>query len=137
MTTFFISGHLDLTQEEFDLHYMPRIKSALEAGADFVVGDARGADYMAQVYLATYPASTTVYHMLVSPRNNVGFPAIGGFKTDEERDRMMTQDSDRDIAWIRPGRSKSGTAKNLQRRMQELCSKNSRIYSALLRKWKK
>jgi hypothetical protein len=47
----FISGHLDLTQAEFDLHYRYLIDQALEENQSFVVGDARGADLLAQQYL--------------------------------------------------------------------------------------
>ncbi len=36
----FISGHLDLTQEEFDEHYRHQINNALEKNQSFVVGDA-------------------------------------------------------------------------------------------------
>lgn len=59
----------------------------------------------------------TVYHMLDQPRNNVGNRVtLGGFKSDEERDSAMTSASDYDIAWIRKGKEKSGTAKNILRR---------------------
>jgi hypothetical protein len=112
----FISGHLDLTEQEFQEHYAPRIALAMAQGATFVVGDARGADAMAQEYLKLKGANATVYHMLENPRHNAGFSTKGGFKSDAERDSAMTRDSTEDLAWIRPGREKSGTAKNLQRR---------------------
>lgn len=89
MKTVFISDHLDLTEEEFAEHYMPAILSAWCYLANFVVGDASGADAMALKY---------------SRRLHVG------------RDLSMTVSSDKDIAWVRPGREKSGTAKNLARR---------------------
>jgi hypothetical protein len=55
--------------------------------------------------------------MLEKPRNNVGgFPTIGGFGSDDARDAAMTAASDADIAWVRPGRTSSGTAANLARR---------------------
>jgi hypothetical protein len=58
-----------------------------------------------------------VYHMFQTPRNNVGgFILVGGYMSDEERDAALTAVSDYDIAWVRPGRENSGTAKNLQRR---------------------
>ena len=122
--TYFVSGHLDLTREEFDEHYVPRIDKAIENGASFVVGDASGTDYIAQDYLWTQCKlnemsykSVTVYHMLVKPRNHIfKFVTVGGFKSDKERDEAMTNASDEDIAWVRPGREKSGTAKNLKRR---------------------
>lgn len=114
----FISGHLDLTQEEFDLHYRPRIHDAVLLGHDFVVGDARGADDMAQRFLSTHKCKPRfiVYHMFDSPRHNAGKHTEGGFQSDDERDAKMTSVSQYDIAWVRGGREKSGTAKNISRR---------------------
>ncbi len=116
--TYYLSGHLDLTDREFDAHYAAAIAAAFEEGARFVVGDARGADTMCQRALAALGCDrTTVYHMFESPRNNAwNFKTVGGFGTDEDRDAAMTAASDADIAWVRPGRERSGTAKNLQRR---------------------
>lgn len=115
---YFISGHLDLTREEFLTHYAPRLRAAVQDEAEFVVGDAAGADLMAQELLSLLPAKVTVYHMFHAPRYNHGFETIGGFQSDRERDEAMTKNSDRDIAWVRPGREKSGTAKNLKRRLK-------------------
>ena len=112
----FISGHLSLTQEEFSVHYQPSIDKALSHKHSFVVGDAKGADTLAQDYLYGKTDKVTVYHMFESPRYNVGFTTTGGFLTDEERDSYMTDNSDSDIAWVREGREKSGTQKNLDRR---------------------
>lgn len=121
MTTYFISGHLDVTPEEFTQHYVPALVDAIAGGHSFVVGDARGCDTQAQRALAILGDfvrnRVTVYHMLEKPRNLEGqFKTVGGFKTDGERDQAMTAASDKDIAWVRPGREKSGTAKNLARR---------------------
>ncbi|AFZ01644.1 hypothetical protein [Calothrix sp. PCC 6303] len=121
----FISGHLDITQAEFDMHYRPSIDRAMAAATPsrsiaqneyFVVGDARGADTLAQQYLWGRTEAVVVYHMFTSPRNNPGFSTRGGFQSDVERDTQMTLDSDRDIAWVRPGREKSGTQANCNRR---------------------
>ena len=118
----FISGHLDLTEEEFEEHYAPLIQKHIDAGDNFVIGDAKGCDLMAQNYISKNADFSKgdrvfVYHMHGKPRYNPNdFPAEGGFKTDSERDIGMTDDSDMDIAWVRPGREKSGTAKNLARR---------------------
>ena len=114
--THFVSGHLNLSQAEFDAHYRPALDAALARGDSFVVGDARGTDTLTQNYLFGKTAAVVVYHVLTSPRNNAGFKTIGGFATDEERDAQMTADSDQDIAWVRHGREKSGTQKNLERR---------------------
>lgn len=124
MKTHFISGHLDLTPEEFELHYEGRILEAIREGGSFVVGDARGTDHMAQQFLKKiimdnmlFDLDVTVFHMFESPRHNAGsFPTQGGYKTDSARDRAMTAASENDIAWVRPGREKSGTARNLARR---------------------
>lgn len=81
-----------------------------------MVGDARGADAIAQDYLWGKTEKVTVYHIFDRPRNNPGFLTVGGFKSDAERDEQMTAVSDADIAWVRPGKAKSGTQKNLDRR---------------------
>ena len=119
MNTYFVCGHLDVTDDEFALHYAPRLQAAVDEGACFVVGDARGCDAMVQAYLAErVPRDRVrVFHMFTSPRFNVGnFPVVGGFESDSARDAAMTAASTADIGWVRPGREKSGTAKNLARR---------------------
>ena len=117
MKTAFISGHLDTTEDEFYQHYVGKIDKAVENGDSFVVGDARGTDTFAQEYLAGFTDKVVVYHMFKFPRNNKGHcRTVGNFGTDEERDAAMTSDSDYDIAWVRPGKEKSGTAKNINRR---------------------
>lgn len=124
MRHIFISGHLDLTNAEFVEHYAPRIDAACKSGdtVAFHVGDARGADAMAQEFLESRRAPVFVYHMFEKPRNLYGqlFKVIGGFTSDEERDAAMTAASTEDIAWVRPGREKSGTAKNLARRAKKV-----------------
>jgi hypothetical protein len=119
--TAFISGHLKIEQKEFLQRYMILIVNAIQADHNFVLGDARGVDAFAQefllVTLGENSPRVTVYHMFDSPRVNRGkFQTKGGFTSDEERDAAMTAASDYDIAWVRPGRETSGTAKNLQRR---------------------
>lgn len=117
LATYFISGHLDITPEEFAQHYVPRITQALAEGHNFVVGDARGCDAKTQEFLPACPDRVTVYHMHKTPRNLWGkFQCRGGFRSDLDRDRAMTEASDADIAWVRPGRETSGTAQNLTRR---------------------
>src|SRR4051812_11873979 len=70
--TVFISGHLDLTQEEFEEHYVPRITEAIASGVRFMVGDAPGCDFMAQRFLAGNGVAFAVYHMLDRPRHCYG-----------------------------------------------------------------
>lgn len=130
--TYFISGHLDISPEEFRTHYKPKIDSALAEGAKFVVGDARGLDTLAQSYLKGKTTQVTVYHMKKKAFNNLGnFETKGGFKTNDDKDSAMTRDSDEDIAWVRPAEDQkklygakyrkrvSGTEKNLTRRRKQ------------------
>jgi hypothetical protein len=126
---YFISGHRDLTQEEFNLHYLPIINSVLEDDdtPEFVIGDWEGCDTFALEYLVTLHNIPwiTIYC--------VGEPRVkphGSIATDfeevytkvlnsyDECDAAMTKDSIFDIAWIRPGREDSHTAKNIKRRYE-------------------
>lgn len=117
MDVVFVSGHLDLTEDEFHEHYKPTLADYIRAEAYFVVGDARGADSRAQDFFRYRSYNrVTVYHMLERPRYNAGFATVGGFGSDTERDTAMTQASDVDVAWVRPGRETSGTARNIARR---------------------
>jgi hypothetical protein len=119
---FFISGHRDVTQEEFDTYYSPILDKLLDnENNEFVIGDYNGVDTMAQQFINDYninPKRVTIYHMFDKPRNliNENFNTKGGFKTDEERDSAMTNVSTQDVAWIRKGKEKSGTAQNILRR---------------------
>ena len=112
----FVSGHLRITAEEFAQHYQPRLEFHIANGDVFVLGEAPGVDSLAQQFLKSRGASVTVFHMFEKPRFNAGFPTKGGYQSDDERDAAMTAASDADVAWVRPGREKSGTARNLERR---------------------
>jgi hypothetical protein len=79
-------------------------------GLEFHLDD-RWYDWGSEIGWAVY-----VCHMFDNPRVNLGHAEIGGFKSDEDRDAYMTTHTDEDIAWVRPGREKSGTARNLERR---------------------
>jgi len=126
--TYFISGHLELSEQEFDEHYKSKIDKALAEKASFVVGDAPGTDLMAQKYLLGKTDDVTVYHMRKTPRNDMGFFLRGKFKNDTDKDTAMTNASDKDIAWVRSEEEQkklfgdkyrkrvSGTEKNLWRR---------------------
>lgn len=123
MATGFISGHLSLTAEEFDAHYRLLLEAAAARGDSFVVGDAAGADLLAQEFLHQAQidhSRVTVYHMFEAPRHNAGnFPTSGGYQSNNAKDKAMTAASDYDIAWVRPGREDSGTARNIERRRKK------------------
>jgi len=119
---YFISGHRDVTPEEFITIYEPMIENALrDSQARFVVGDCLGVDKIAQAYLAQHvpKEAVTVYHAYENPRNNMGdFQTCGGFTSQTKKDAAMTAASDADIAWVRLGYEDSGTARNLKRRLK-------------------
>lgn len=122
-TTYFISGHRNLTEEEFDFYYIPLIQNALSetSNAMFVVGDCCGCDIIAQNYLVNILddlSKITVYHTGNEPRN-INMQIVnfkGGFETDRDKDIAMTKASFKDIAVVRDSEVFSGTGENILRR---------------------
>lgn len=122
--TYFISGHRDGNQNEFEFCYEPLINMALNSTSDahFVIGDCEGIDIMAQNYLMDVigiePNRVTVYHVGDTPRNvnSKIINLVGGFKDDIEKDVAMTNASFEDIALVRDCTKLSGTAQNILRR---------------------
>ena len=120
---YFVSGHRDLTQEEFNKYYIPLIQKVIneDTQAEFIVGDWEGCDSMFVEYIKDYP---NIIVNVCYKSNNVNYeprvPRRQGvaifLPTYDECDEYMTYDSDFDIAWIRPGREDSHTAKNIKRR---------------------
>ena len=138
MVQYFISGHIDLSPDEFAARYHAPLEAALRPGpapAHFVVGDAPGADLLAQQYLLSRgvdPAAITVFHMGSAPRCTASpqLPCVGGFGSHAAKDAAMTRASDADIAFPRSEAEQracygdryrprvSGTEKNLLRRQR-------------------
>ena len=123
LDTYFISGHRDLTENEFEYYYIPLIQEALleNPNAKFVVGDFDGCDIMAQNYLVNIIddiANITVYCVGETPRNiNPNIIYIkNGFADDREKDNAMTNASFKDIALVRDPKIWSGTGENILRR---------------------
>jgi hypothetical protein len=122
---YFISGHRDITNEEFDLHYKLVLDQILrdDPNCEFVVGDCYGADAMAQKYLRGQ--KVTVYHKGSRPRVNYGYHTKGGYLSHTAKDAAMTHASDKDIAWVRSGKENSGTAQNILRRSRKILIRKS------------
>lgn len=98
---YFISGHRDLTQEEFDANYAPAIDNGQTTWEDceFIVGDCKGCDQMAAEYIAKYieenmdewdcvPCTLTIHHMFSEPRFRVGTKADDGNYYIDVRERF-------------------------------------------------
>lgn len=126
---YFVSGHRDLSYEDFELYYKPIIDNVIvnDETPEFVVGDCDGVDKFAMDYIwdeCDHPL--TIFHMFDTPRNvpdgmdmNPNAEGVyfeGGFTSDEERDAAMTKASDLDIAFVKDNRWDSGTAQNIKRR---------------------
>ena len=119
---YFVSGHRDLTMEEFDRHYVYQLDRVLaeDPYAEFVVGDWEGCDTIFVKYMEEYYTDATIHIFYVSsPRIEEGeFNEYNfhGCESYDDCDESMTRHSNFDIAWIRPGREDSHTAKNIKRR---------------------
>lgn len=136
--TYFISGHRDLTKDEFRQYYIPVIEEIFsrEHYPIFVIGDCEGVDSFAMDYIYykhSIECVITIYHMSDTPRHTpMGLKVkdfsrlsnkskvffVGGFTSDEERDAAMTRVSDYDIAFVKDNRWDSGTAQNIKRRYE-------------------
>lgn len=119
---YFVSGHRDLTKEEFEEHYVPLIQKVIEEDiyTDFVVGDWEGCDTIFVKYMEEYYTDIVIHIFYVSSSrikegefNEYCFRECDSY---DECDSVMTLVSDFDIAWVRPGREDSHTAKNIKRR---------------------
>lgn len=134
---YFISGHRNLTKEEFEKHYSSKIKYILrnDDNPHFIVGDWEGCDSMFIDFIKGDIGSCilSIYHVESFPRVTPGnidsedrlyeiygedYINLVRCKTYDDCDAEMTLDSDFDIAWIRKGREDSHTALNIKRRFK-------------------
>lgn len=75
--TYFISGHRDITPEEFEKFYVPAIVDVIDTcnnnydDCEFVVGDCRGCDEMAANFIANYIKENTDVENEVSPDEDI------------------------------------------------------------------
>lgn len=136
----FISGHRNITQEEFTKYYTEEIDSFLRwvdkesslgsKSLTFYIGDCIGCDSMAINYIADYITKHNTSNINIklcmlcdtfSGQNNTIYnnkyiKIIKKFNTHEERDCYMTENTTYDILWVREGCWDSGTAQNYVRR---------------------
>ena len=123
----FVSGHIDITPQQFSTHYAPALDAAIHRGDAFVLSTARGADTLALAYLRAHhvePARITIYthtprpnrmtnatpnrvdKMQLNPEvekryreEGYNIKVIQGYHN--ERDAACTDASDYDILWVR------------------------------------
>lgn len=111
--TYFISGHTDLSYEEFEEHYVPILCKIFseDRNPEFVMGDFEGVDKYAMNYIFyKEQCPITIYHTGKFPKNvpeAMTDPEIelvyfkGGYATPEDADKAMTEVSDFDIVYIK------------------------------------
>lgn len=137
----FISGHCNLTHEEFNEHYKSKLDDILNNPIhNILVGNAGGADTLCLEYLLrnNYPKDLiTIY--FYNPYNSSikkydTLNLVDGFTSYTKRDAEMTKLSTEDLLWIRSDEEnkimienmglvykkgrKSGTELNLIRRLR-------------------
>jgi hypothetical protein len=140
-THVFISVHRNITPKEFNYNYIDKIQSffnwvskessVAEKHLTFYIGDCNGCDKLASDFIVNYIITENVKNIsvvlcrMVYPfdgqnkllQTNYDFIKIlTQFKTHEERDCFMTENTEYDILWVREGEWDSGTAQNFVRR---------------------
>ena len=107
-----ISGSRSIKQ--LPAEAIARIEKILELGANILIGDCFGADYLVQTYFKQAGYSrVTVYHIGKLPRNNAGFASVGVSGSYTDRDRIMCSIADYGLAIVKD--NSPGTLKNIQR----------------------
>ena len=132
--TVHISGHLETTQKEFDIYYVPKINIYITQGYKFIIGGAKGTDTMAQKYLSTCNnINVTVCDIKnFDNRLDKSFKHINGFETNVKRNEYMTNNSNFDLVFLHQyGGGGSGSCANLIRR--KYGSKVAKDFQKLLR----
>jgi len=136
--TVFISGHMDLSEKEFDTYYRKKIDEYCEQGFGFIIGGATGADELALKYILSKNSKIIVCLPddeidVLKKRIGEGIKnvsMISHFKNiknekDEKlvskfqcRDIFMTNSSSIDLAFLRQyAGAGSASAENLYRRI--------------------
>ncbi len=121
----YIFGNGNLSFEDFKTHYEKPLLKALEMpDSSFLLCDVRGTDTLAMEFLKCLSGKVTIYHVGEKPRY---FPdkyktkagewrVLGGFASDEERDRAAIDACTHYLAidFNSDAKRKSGTQKNIE-----------------------
>jgi hypothetical protein len=130
-----VSGHTDLTIEEFNQHYREHILSAIDL-KDSIIG-ASGADKLTQelCHSMLYYNVTVIDKGRQDNRVTNLFTHVNGFESYIVRDEYMTANSNVDIAYVRsnPIALGSGTQCNIHRRLYGKEVANRLLYDLRMR----
>lgn len=117
---YFVSGHRDLTHSEFNRVYLPVLDEILcsDQNAFFMVGVCEGVDTFAIEYLIEQHARLTIVGPSVKEKyaKYHNKATLISTLTYEHADSYMTAQSDKTVAFIKPGREQGHTARNILRR---------------------
>lgn len=115
---YYITGHRDLSKEEFNRIYLPKINDIIreDSNALFLVGTCEGVDLYTRQYLTKYNIRFQIYgpHHGMDLSNT--FTQVYFFPSYEDATKEMIKKSDITIGFIKPGRESSFTALNILKR---------------------
>lgn len=104
-----IAGHIDLTQEEFNTHYVPDIEAMLEEAKNkgygkftFYIGGAKGTDEFAQDFIHSLGHKIVICDK--GEQNNAKYDDVehkNGFGSYPERDAYMVNNTNAMVVFLR------------------------------------
>lgn len=114
---YYITGHRDLSKEEFSKIYIPEIDRIIreDSNAVFLVGVCEGVDLYTIQYLNKYSIPVQVYGPNLDIKNDL--TRLHLYPSYEKSALEMIKNSDKTIGFIKPGRENSSfTALNILKR---------------------
>lgn len=120
MITYFVHGHRDITEEEFDMYYGSKIRklNALNPGSRFLVCDLPGCGRMTQRFLRKIgvdPTKVLLFHRESNPPVNEYKYPTRSCKTNADMFDLMLKIRDKEITWVREGGIDSQTERIIAR----------------------
>lgn len=111
MNIYFCSGYKDLTDDEFQKHYIPQFFRIQNTPSKFILSDENDFDVKCLEYLLTndvppeniiiHSTNETLSSLFKSIINGKSIVFIGNFYSRRERDAFSTSSSTDDILWLR------------------------------------
>ena len=108
---YFCSGYADITENEFNAHYVPQIKKIQNTDSKYILSDDNEFDFKCIKYLLS--THTNPKNIIIHSINSrscstlnvlpefIYFAFVGGFFDKKDRDVYSTENSNDDIIWIR------------------------------------
>jgi hypothetical protein len=115
---YYITGHRDLSKEEFNRIYLPKIDDIIreDSNAVFLVGACEGVDLYTRQYLIKYNIRLQIYGPYFESDHINNITQVHFLVSYENAANKMIENSDITIGFIKPGRESSFTALNILKR---------------------